>query len=191
MSRFFSHTHNSLNHLNTILMVMFMFNIKNIRAFFIIAILGTLGHFIYEISGKNLIAGLFFSVNESTWEHLKLLFWPTLIYSAAEYFICKQKGTNYISATIISLFCGMLSIVALFYTYTGVLGKTVDFINIGIYYLSIIIMLRKKSKLLQTNKFSSDILKALLLTLVLITALLFFFYSYNPPSLGIFKIPNI
>ena len=58
---------------------------KNVIAFFIIGILGTLSHFIYEWTGENLIAGYFFNVNESTWEHLKLLFFPTVTYSVFEY----------------------------------------------------------------------------------------------------------
>ena len=47
-------------------------------AFFTI-ILGTLFHFTYEWSGNNAFVGTFSSVNESTWEHLKLTFFPMLI----------------------------------------------------------------------------------------------------------------
>ena len=64
---------------------------KNIIAFVIIGALGTLGHFLYEWSGDNRLVGYFFSVNESTWEHLKLLFFPTVIYSVFEYFLIKEK----------------------------------------------------------------------------------------------------
>lgn len=38
---------------------------------------GTALHFLYEVS-PNLISALLSPVNESVWEHLKLLFWPTL-----------------------------------------------------------------------------------------------------------------
>ena len=46
-------------------------------------ILGTVGHFFYEWSGENKIAGIFFPVNESVWEHMKLTLLPTGIYLGA------------------------------------------------------------------------------------------------------------
>ena len=162
---------------------------KNIWAFIEIGILGTVGHFIYELTNQNFIAGLFFPVNESTWEHLKLLFFPTLIYSLFEYIFSEEKPENYLFAVTYSVICGMLSIVALFYTYRGVIGKNYDFINISIYFISIIIMLFKKRKLLRSGKFSS---KAFFwiseILLVLITAL-FMIWSYNPPTIGLFTPP--
>ena len=39
-------------------------------------ILGTLLHFAFEWSNQNALIGTFSAVNESTWEHLKLLFFP-------------------------------------------------------------------------------------------------------------------
>ena len=41
-------------------------------------ILGTILHFLYEWSGDNKIIASFSAVNESTWEHLKLVFFPTI-----------------------------------------------------------------------------------------------------------------
>ena len=67
---------------------------RNIIAFIIIGLLGTLGHFLYDWSGENKLIGYFFSVNESTWEHLKLLFFPTIIFSVFEYFFMKDRPEN-------------------------------------------------------------------------------------------------
>lgn len=49
--------------------------------------LGTLLHFTYQWSGKNNLVAIFSAVNESTFEHLKLLFTPMLIFSIFEYFL--------------------------------------------------------------------------------------------------------
>ena len=38
-------------------------------------VLGTLSHFFFQWSNDNLIVGLFSAVNESTWEHMKLIFY--------------------------------------------------------------------------------------------------------------------
>ncbi|MCI6019517.1 MAG: DUF6512 family protein, partial [Clostridiales bacterium] len=46
-----------------------------------VLILGTLSHFFYEWSNQNFFVGLVSPVNESTWEHMKLLFFPMLLYA--------------------------------------------------------------------------------------------------------------
>ncbi|MEI3362382.1 MAG: DUF6512 family protein [Oscillospiraceae bacterium] len=43
--------------------------------------LGVLLHFLYEWSGGNTLAAAFSAVNESTWEHMKLLFFPMFVFS--------------------------------------------------------------------------------------------------------------
>ena len=162
---------------------------KNIIAFFVIGFLGTIGHFLYEWTNDNKIVGYFFSTNESTWEHLKLLFFPTVFYSVFEFFSAKEKPQNYIAAVVISVICGMLTIVTLFYTVSGILGYNVDFINIAIYYIGIFAMLIKKTKLLKTQKFSGNLAHWVFSGLGIIIAIAFIFWSYNPPSLGIFTPP--
>ena len=55
----------------------------NLFRFIFISVLGVLLHFTYEWSGDNAVVGLFSAVNESTWEQLKLLFFPFLLLYAA------------------------------------------------------------------------------------------------------------
>lgn len=162
---------------------------KNITAFIIIGILGTLGHFLYELTNQNFVIGLFFPVNESTWEHLKLLFFPTLLYSVFEYLFSKEKPENYLAAVTLSLVCGMFSIVVIFYTVRGVLGRNVDFINILIYFISIIVMLCKKRKILRSGKYTSKTIFWISEIILIIITVLFMIWSYNPPSIGIFTPP--
>ena len=61
-----------------------LFKKLEIIGFFFVSIVGTLLHFAYEASGSNFIAGIFAPVNESTFEHLKLLFYPFIIYGIIE-----------------------------------------------------------------------------------------------------------
>ncbi len=164
---------------------------KNLIAFFIIAGLGTIGHFLYEWSGNNYYLGLFFPVNESTWEHLKLLYFPSLIYFLVEFLRLKEKPSNYLQACTFSTLFGMLVIVILFYTIKGVLGTNVDFINIGIYYVGVITTLVKRQSIINHNKFDLPIFKYTALLLIVIFTLCFVIWSYNPPKLGIFKNPLI
>ena len=59
-------------------------------------ILGTIGHFLYEWSNRNFIVSLFSSVNESTWEHLKILFFSMLITTIIGYFYYKDIFNMYL-----------------------------------------------------------------------------------------------
>ena len=51
---------------------------------------GTLAHFVYDWTGRQDLIGLFFAKNESTFEHLKLLFYPFLLYSEFEYILLRH-----------------------------------------------------------------------------------------------------
>ena len=56
-----------------------------ISAIFMLVV-GTLLHFTFGWSNNNPLIGTFSAVNESTWEHLKLLFFPMLISTIIGYF---------------------------------------------------------------------------------------------------------
>ncbi len=163
---------------------------NNITAFFVIGLLGSLGHFFYKWSGNNQLVGMFFPVNESTWEHLKLLFFPTLIYSLFEYIFSKEKPCNYLSSLAVSLLWGMGTIVVIFYTVRGVLGFNVDFINILIYFIAIISMLSKKNKLVKNKKLCSNLSFWSGVVIIALFTVFFVSFSFNPPQLGIFAPPK-
>ena len=160
---------------------------KNITAFIIIGVLGTLGHFVYEWSGEVTALGLFFPVNESTWEHLKLLFFPSVLYFAVEYFLLREKPKCYIPACVLGIFIGILTIVAVFYTYRGVIGKNIDFINILIYFLGLGVTLAVRNLSVKNLKCNRS--PKLPLLSIFVMTLLFVIFSFNPPDLGIFISP--
>ncbi len=54
--------------------------------FAFVSLIGTLLHFLYDLTGYKLTA-LFSAVNESTWEHMKLIFFPMLAFAVIEYFL--------------------------------------------------------------------------------------------------------
>ena len=83
-------------------------------------------HFLYGWTGSNIIAGLFVPVNESPWEHLKLAFWPIVLWWIIGYiaFARKDKGgfpRAAVACAVCTTVC-LLAIIAFFYTYTGALG---------------------------------------------------------------------
>ena len=73
-------------------------------------ILGTLLHFTYEWSNYNALIGTFSSVNESTWEHLKLAFFPMLITTIIGFFKFKNVP-NFLCSKIIDILSFMFSVI--------------------------------------------------------------------------------
>lgn len=104
--------------------------------FFFISILGTLSHFFYQWSGENPMIGLFAPVNESTWEHMKLLFFPAVLYLILTY----KKNSRFpglVPAAILGILIGTFFIPIIFYTYTGLLGYHLLFLDVITFYLSV------------------------------------------------------
>ena len=164
---------------------------KNLLAFIVIGALGSLFHFVYDWTGENKIIGFFVPVNESIWEHLKLIFYPALIYFAGEFFLTKEREKNLIPQMAVSIFSGMFTTVLLYYLYTGILGFNVDFLNITIFFISVIVLIIKRNKVYNQDKYNNKNAKAIFSVLLIFTAFLFGVWSITPPSLGIFTTANI
>lgn len=162
--------------------------IVELISFLISSLLGTLFHFVYEWSGNNFFVGLFFPVNESTWEHLKLVFLPILLVSVSEYFIGRIQREDFPCIKLRSALLGMLVIVVLFYTYTGVLGMVVDCLNIVIYFIGMgVAYLYSYHKLGSGNTMKCNLAINILFTFTLL--ILFMIFTVYPPHLGLFQIP--
>ena len=104
-----------------------------------VIITGTLSHFVYEWTGNSPIAAPFFPVNESTWEHMKLVFFPTLIYGVFMIAALKEDSPCITAAAPSGILAGTAAIPVLFYTYTGVLGFHIFILDIAVFLLSVLI----------------------------------------------------
>ena len=71
-----------------------------ISGFLFTSVLGTLSHFFYEWSGDSTFIGLVCPISESAWEHMKLLFFPALLYC----FLFKLIYKNAVSKRIFTTF---------------------------------------------------------------------------------------
>lgn len=92
------------------------------NAVIIISILGTLAHFMYEISGHNKFIAIFAAVNESTWEHIKIALTPSLLWGLYDGFAYGQSP-NYFPAKTLSLLTIIIAIPVFFYAYKAILKK--------------------------------------------------------------------
>ena len=105
--------------------------------FIVISIVGTLLHFLYEISGHNKVVAIFAAVNESTWEHIKIALTPTFLWGLLDGF---KYGTspNYFIAKSASLLVIVFLIPIIFYTYTAITKKAVLWFDIIYFYITIL-----------------------------------------------------
>lgn len=104
-----------------------------------VTITGTLSHFVYEWSGKNPFLALFFPVNETTWEHMKLVFFPSIIYAAFMIYKLQSVFPYIVASLSAGILIGTFSIPVIFYTYTGILGFHTLLLDIITFLLSVII----------------------------------------------------
>ncbi len=143
-------------------------------------------HFLFEFIGRTpLWAGYFLPINESVWEHLKLLFYPGILVGIVQYVIVGKNYANYIPAKIIGIFTGMLGIVVSFYTYTGIIGENFLIPDILTYVFGAIVMAITTIKVAKSGKCQNC--KNLLVVALVVMGVLFAVWTYNPPSLGIFQ----
>ncbi len=158
---------------------------------FLFAVLsGTLLHFAFQASGGDLLVAALAPVNESIWEHLKLLLTPTIVYGVLEYFVFGKDCPSFFAGKIVSIIMGMLFIVCGYYTYTGILGQHYLGVDIGLFIAASALTYRLTYLFCISNrhltKESQSIAALLMLTVILLA---FIYFTYHPPMLEIFRDP--
>ncbi len=156
----------------------------------ICTVLGTFLHFAYELSGKNIIVGIFSAINESIWEHLKLLFYPILIFSVFEYFSFAKDIPYFIPSRVKGLLLGLFFIVSAYYTYSGVIGKNYDFINILIFIVSVIITFLSTNIFIKNGCHTKSFSTPAALITVAILIILFTVFTFKPLPINLFADPT-
>ena len=150
-------------------------------------ILGTLLHFTYEWSGENLFIGSFSAVNESVWEHLKLVFYPMLIATIVEYFFVKDVANNYVEAKTIGIFTAISFIVVAFFTYSGIIGTSIIVIDILLFIISIILGEYVAYRLMKREDESTVTTEVLSILILAFLLMCFVIFTYLPPEVNLFR----
>ena len=148
---------------------------------------GTILHFLYDWTDKAKWISPFSGVNESTWEHMKLLFWPMLIYAVIQSFFFRDRQ-DFRCIKLRGILIGLILIPVIFYTYNGVFGKSPDWLNIAFFFIAVAIAYLYETKLLNKESALRFSPKLAIATLSLI-AVLFILFTFNPPKIGIFRDP--
>lgn len=166
---------------------------KRVKNFQIVSIIfvwiaGTLLHFTHDWFPDSVVFSIISAVNESTWEHLKLVFFPMLFMAIVGYFYNKDIK-NFLYAKFVSIFIAMSFIVVFFYTYTGVIGRNVEVLDIGSFFVAVALGEYYAYKIMLSDK--DKISSALVVAILVVIFLCFAIFTYYPPSIGLFANPLI
>jgi hypothetical protein len=153
-----------------------------------IVIVGSMLHFTFELSGHQPVVGVFSAVNESVWEHLKLGFWPALVWALFEYRSIRESTNNFFFAKTVGIYLIPIVIPILFYSYTAVIGESVLVIDILTFVVAVIVGQLVSYKLLTYAKLPDMLNKISLVALVLL-GVAFVLFTFHPPHLSLFRDP--
>jgi hypothetical protein len=153
-----------------------------------IVVVGSLLHFVFEWSGRAIPIAPIAAVNESVWEHLKLGFWPALVYAAWEYSRFGKSANNFHFAKTIGIYLIPIIIVVLYYVYTAILGHGLLIVDIAIFVVAVIVGQLVSYKLLMASPLPTRLNRFAPIALVVL-AILFVLFTFHPPRFALFRDP--
>ena len=158
-----------------------------LAGFLFTAAAGSLLHFVYGWSGGMELAAAFSAVNESTWEHMKLLFFPMFVFSVVQVIVLGRQYPNFLAVRAVSTLTGLILIPVLFYTYPGVLGRDIPWADIAIFFLAALAAFLLDWRLLRRGRWTSGWQQVLGLLALWGLAFLFVYLTFHPPGLALWK----
>lgn len=148
---------------------------------------GTLLHFAYGWSGDSLWTAAFSAVNESTWEHMKLLFFPLFFFSVIQVCALGRNYPNFPAVRAVSTLTGLALIPILYYTYTGILGRHLLWADIAVFFLADLGAFWLDFYLLRRGKLSSAWQQVAGLAVLWALAFCFVWCTFHPPHIALFR----
>jgi hypothetical protein len=158
-------------------------------SFAITALGGTILHFLYDWLGQAVWVAPFSGVNESTWEHMKLLFWPSLLFAILQSLFFRERG-DFWCIKLRGILTGLILIPVLFYTYNGAVAPSPDWLNIAIFFVSAAAASLLEARLfLKGDTRCTSFQRFAAVAVLCGIALLFILWTFFPPTLGLFRDP--
>jgi hypothetical protein len=153
-----------------------------------IIVLGSVLHFAFEWSGRATAIAPIGDVNESVWEHLKLGFWPALIYAALEYRRFGRSANNLASAKTIGIYLIPITIVVLYYAYTAILGHGLLQADVAVFVVAVILGQLVSHKPLIASPLPARLNRFAPIALAVL-GVLFVLFTFHTPQLSVFRDP--
>ena len=154
-----------------------------------VAVLGTILHFLYDWTGESGVVKPFSAIDESTWQHMKIMYFPMLIFGAVQWFFFRKEYPCFFLVKLAGVLVGLTIIPVIFYTYNGAFGKSPDWLNISIFMVADICAFWVEYILFNKLKDCKRLWKILSLTALLVIGVLMVVFTYIPPNLPLFISP--
>lgn len=162
-------------------------NIKKLKfiTFFITLCLTFLCHFMYDWF-PNTLTSIFFPVNESIWEHMKMLFTTILIGGLIEYIIIKKQNLKFNNILLILFFKSLVSIPIFLLFYLPLYYIFGENMVISITIMTIVLILIEifSFYLLHINEIKYQ--GVISIVLIILSYIIFSLLTYYPPKTELF-----
>lgn len=152
-------------------------------------ICGNLLHFVYDWSGGNRIVAAFAAVNESTWEHMKLLAIPWVVWSLAEAVALRNSRRPVLTARALGLLTGLVLIPAAYYICTGALGINSMLVDVLLFQAAVLLGALVSWCVIRSGILSGPVWSIVGLLVLLGVWALMVWWTYMPPLLPVFIDP--
>lgn len=156
--------------------------------FLFTSVLGTLLHFFFDLTGGTAAAALVSAVNESIWEHIKLIYYPMLIFSLIEYRAWGKEVDNFWCVKLRGMLLALVLIPSLYYIYTGSLGLSADWFNVTIFFITTAAVFCRETKQL-VKGYSCLLPEWAVAMLLLAIGGLFIWFTFAPLRIPLFRDP--
>lgn len=147
--------------------------------YIVIGALGVLFHFAYDLFNIPFLK-VIFPANESIFEHLKLIVFPAIIFIIIDKLLFKEETFK---VNVFGIIISMITIVVLYYTYTGIIGQNYGIIDMLIYFIALFIFFFIRYKKITPFETTNSVIAFII---ILIFIEVFTFYPLDIP----FFIPN-
>ncbi len=150
---------------------------------------GTLLHFLFDWTGGSIPVALFSAVNESIWEHMKLLFYPMVAFAIIEYVAWGKEKRHFWWVKFLGILLSLAFIPVAYYTYTGISGVNADWFNITLFFLAAALGYWAETKLFQKNV-ACRLPSWVAVGCLLLIAAAFTVFTFAPPEIPFFQDPQ-
>lgn len=161
--------------------------LKKTRIYAIIGIflLSFICHFVFDLF-PNVLFSIFFPVNESIWEHMKILFTATLLYSFIDKIILKKLNVNYNNYYLQLFISAFISIPIYLIIYLPIYNFIGENMFVPIFLLLIVYIIMQYISYKIMQKKETKIPNYIFSILIILTYIIFIYLTYNPPQNYIF-----
>ena len=131
----------------------------------------------------------FAATNESTWEHMKLLVIPWVVWSLVEAIALRENRQPVLLARALGMLVGVVFIPAVYYTYTGATGASSMIVDVLLFQAAVLLGARISWRILAKGSCIGPVWSAVGLLLLLGIWALAVWWTYDPPQLPLFTDP--